>query len=358
MMKRMMWSALLLATGAAIVPLRAEIIEQVLVKVNGEIITQTEFEKRQLQELQGRPELAKLSPNSPQFAQAIAESAPALILGAVDDLLWLQRAKEHGWALTDDKITEIIGRIRKEQRLEDEGTFKRALASEGLTEADLRRNIERGALIQQVQQADVMEKISVTEEEIRGYYDAHKQEFTTAAEVMLREVLIPIPTSERGINVAEDEAARAKAEDVRKRLLEGEPFPKLAAEVSAASSKANGGLIGPYKVDELAEEFRKKLQTLKVGDITEVMAGTRGYQILKLESRSETKILPLDDARPAVSRKVAEQKARGDTLKYLEKLRSQAKIDFRNKELEKAYEKALAQRRESAGLPTPPPVKS
>jgi parvulin-like peptidyl-prolyl isomerase len=354
MMKRMMWSALLLATGAAIVPLRAEIIEQVLVKVNGEIITQTEFEKRQLQELQGRPELAKLSPNSPQFAQAIAESAPALILGAVDDLLWLQRAKEHGWALTDDKITEIIGRIRKEQRLEDEGTFKRALASEGLTEADLRRNIERGALIQQVQQADVMEKISVTEEEIRAYYDAHKQEFTTAAEVMLREVLIPIPTSERGINVAEDEAARAKAEDVRKRLLEGEPFPKLAAEVSSASSKANGGLIGPFKVDELAE----KLQTLKVGDITEVMAGTRGYQILKLESRSETKILPLDDARPAVSRKVAEQKARGDTLKYLERLRSQAKITWRNKELEKAYDKALAQRRESAGLPTPPPAKS
>jgi parvulin-like peptidyl-prolyl isomerase len=172
---------------------------------------------------------------------------------------------------------------------------------------------------------------------------------------MLREVLIPIPTSERGINVAEDEAARAKAEDVRKRLLEGEPFPRLAAELSSASSKANGGLIGPFKVDELAE----KLQTLNVGDITEVMAGPRGYQILKLESRSETKILSLDDARPAVSRKVAEQKARGDTLKYLEKLRSQAKITWgRNKELEKAYEKALAQRRESAGLPTPPPAKS
>ena len=60
-------------------PLRAEIIEQVLVKVNGDIITQSEFEKRQLTALQERPDLAKLTPSSPQFAQAVAEAAPRLI---------------------------------------------------------------------------------------------------------------------------------------------------------------------------------------------------------------------------------------------------------------------------------------
>ena len=76
MLKRLRWSVLLLATVAAIVPLRAEIIEQVLVKVNGDIITQSEFEKRQLTALQERPDLAKLTPGSPQFAQAIAESRP------------------------------------------------------------------------------------------------------------------------------------------------------------------------------------------------------------------------------------------------------------------------------------------
>ena len=78
----------------------------------------------------------------------------------------------------------------------------------------------------------MIEKISVTEEEIRAFYDAHKQDFTTPSEVTLREILIPVPATERGINVAEDEAARAKAEEVRKRLLAGEPFPRLAAEMS------------------------------------------------------------------------------------------------------------------------------
>jgi parvulin-like peptidyl-prolyl isomerase len=359
MLKRVTWSAILFAAVAAIVPLRAEIIEQVLVKVNGDIITQTEFEKRQFTALQERPDLAKLSPNSPQFAQAIAESAPALILGAVDELLWLQRAKEHGWGLTDERYAEIVGNIRKENKLEDDATFKRALASEGLTEADLRRNIERQALISQVQQQDVMSKISVTEEEIRAFYDANKQEFTTPAELTLRELLIPVPTSDRGVNVAEDEAAHAKADDVRKRLVAGEPFPQLAAEMSSAASKSNGGLISqPLKFDELAPAIRTLLEPLKVGDITEVIPTKLGYQILKLESRSATKILPLEEARPAVSRKVAQQKSQSEMVKYLEKLRTQARITWRHQELKKAYEKALAQRRESAGLPAPPPEKS
>ena len=97
---------------AAVPPLRAEIIEQMLVKVNGEIITRSEFEKRQLAHWR-EPELAKLGPNSPQLAQAVAESTPVLILDAIDELLWLQRAHEHGWAMSAEQLGRIVGDIRK-----------------------------------------------------------------------------------------------------------------------------------------------------------------------------------------------------------------------------------------------------
>ena len=201
-----------------------------------------------------------------------------------------------------------------------------------------------------------MDKVSVTQEEISTYYEANKQDFTTPAEITLREILIPVPTSERGINVAEDEAARAKAEEVRKRLLAGEPFPRLAAEVAGATPASGGPIV--VRLDELTAANQKVLEPMKVGDVTPVVATTRGYQILKLESRSETKILPLDEASPAVSRRIAEKKARGETMKYLEKLRSQARITWRNEELKKAYEKALVQRLQSVGLEAAPPPKS
>src|SRR5262245_51953674 len=90
-----------IAAVAATIPLRAEIVEQVLVKVNGEIITKTEFEQRQVAELRNRPELAKAPTASLELQRAIAQITPDLILSAVDELLLIQRGRESGYALGD-----------------------------------------------------------------------------------------------------------------------------------------------------------------------------------------------------------------------------------------------------------------
>jgi parvulin-like peptidyl-prolyl isomerase len=339
--------ALVVALALAAVPLRAEIIEQILVKVNGEIVTRSTFERMQMDALRARPELAKLSPTSPQLAQAVAEVTPALILDAVDDLLMLQRAREHGWALSAEQTNRIINDIRKNNNLEDDATFKKALEAEGYTEAELRKNIEKDVLINQVRQVDVMEKINVTDGEIRAYYEAHAGEFTTPSEVTLREIVIAVPASERGINVAQQEAAEQQAKQIHARLLAGEPFARLATEFSASGSKSDGGLVGTLRLDELSEDRQRAIADLKVGGISEVLRTNRGYEIFQVEARSETKVRTLEEARGDVSRRLAEQKSVSATLKYIEKLREQAKIDWRNDELKRAYEKALAERREA-----------
>ncbi len=229
-----------------------EIIEQVLVKVNGDILSKTEFETRQVGVLRQRPELANATENSDELRKAIAEVTPTLILDAVDELLLVQRGRELGLALGDQQFNQIVENIKKQNNLEDEERFQAALKQEGMTMADLRRNLERQMFVGQVQQRDVVDKISVTEDESRAYYEKNRQEFTTPSEVTLREILIEVPVSDRGINAAQDDEAKAEAEAVRKRALAGEPFARLAAEASDAPSKANGGLIGPISRDELA----------------------------------------------------------------------------------------------------------
>ncbi len=89
---------------------------------------------------------------------------------------------------------------------------------------------------------------------------------------------------------------------------------------------------------------------MKVGDVTEPIRTQRGYQILKLETRSETKTRAYDEARDDISQKVGDEKVRGERMKYLERLRGQATITWRNDELKKAYEQALAERRKALGL--------
>ena len=337
-------AAALLAFVASI-PAGADIIEQVLVKVNGDILTKTDFEQRQIAALRQRQDLGPIKPDSPELKKAIAEITPDLILSAVDELLLVQRGRELGYALGDEQFTSILDNIKKENKLETDEQFQAALKQEGLTLPDLRRSLERQMLISRVQQTEVMGKISITEDEAKAYYEKHRDEFTTPAAVTLREILVEVPGTEKGFNAAQDEAAKMKAEDIRKRLIGGEPFPRLAADLSDSPSKANGGLIGPVNSTDLAPALRDMVRKMNPGDVTEVIRTTRGYQILKLESKTEEAIRSFDAARTEIGDRVAEEKRRGELQKYLEKLRAQAIVTWKNDELKKAYEQALADRK-------------
>src|SRR5438477_3825420 len=206
MLKRLVCCAavVLVATLFISASLRAEIIEQVLVKVNGDIFTKSDFERLQVEFLRQRPELQNVTPESPELQKAVAESTPQLILSAVDELLLVQRGRELGYVMSDEQFKSVLENIKKDNNIDTDEKFNAALKQEGMTLADLRRQLEKNMLETRVQQAEEMEKISVSEDEARAFYDAHKNEFTTPSELMLREVLISVPTSDRGVNVAQD----------------------------------------------------------------------------------------------------------------------------------------------------------
>src|SRR5262245_5590209 len=212
MIKHLVVVAALVTLGVS-VSLRAEILEQVLVKVNGDIVTKSDFERMQVEFLRQRPELQNVTADSPELQKAVAESTPQLILTAVDELLLVQRGRELGYVMSDEQFKSVLDNIKKDNNIDTDEKFQDALKQEGMTLADLRREPEKNMLETLVQQNDVLTKISVTDDEARAYYDAHKIEFTTPSDLMLREILIAVPTTDRGVNVAQDDAAKAKAED-------------------------------------------------------------------------------------------------------------------------------------------------
>ncbi|MEQ1756824.1 MAG: peptidyl-prolyl cis-trans isomerase [Vicinamibacterales bacterium] len=330
------------AVALATLPLQAEVIEQVLVRVNGDIVTKSDFEQRQVAALRTRPELANISPSSPDLKKAIEEVTPSLILDAVDELLLVQRGRELGYSMTDDQFKGILDNIKKENKLEDEAVFQAALKQEGLTLVELRRNLERQMLVSRVQQQEITGRVSITDDEAKAYYDANKKEFTTPVELMFREILISVPTTPQGVNVAADEAARSRIEGLRSRLLAGEPFPRLATEESDSGSKANGGLIGPINDDELAPSLRALVDALKVGEVSQPIRVARGYQLLKLESRTEPMVKSFDEARSDIGNRIGQRKLDSERSKYLQRMRETATIVWRNDELKRAYDLALS----------------
>ena len=342
-MNRLHTTALaLMLTAAAGSTLGADIIEQILVRVNGEIITKSDLEQRQIAALRQRQEVPSLRGDDAALAKLLSEVTPQVIVDAVDELLLTQRGKELGYAMGDDQFKSIVDNIRKENKIESDEQFAQALQQEGMTMLDLRRQLEKQMLVSRVQQTEVSSKISVTDEEVAAYYDQYKVEFATTPQVTLREILVTVAGTEGSVNVAADEAARDKAEDIHKRLLGGEPFPRLAADLSDAASKANGGLLGEIPWEDVSPELQKDLTAMKPGDVTRVLRTPRGYQILKMDARTDGTLKPLADAREAVSEKVFEGKRKGEFRKYLVKLRAQGIIEWKNDEVKKAWETGVA----------------
>jgi peptidyl-prolyl cis-trans isomerase SurA len=321
---------------------KGEILEQILVKVNGDIITKTELEQRQIAALRQKDPNFRPGTDA-ELQKALVEVTPDVIVNAIDEMLLVQRGRELGYTLTGERFNSIVENIKKENKIETDEQFQAALKQENLTLEDLRRQIERQMLISQVQQVEVAGKIAVSEEEVKKYFEENRETFTTQPQITLREILVAVPTTEKGVNVGVDDAAKAKAEELRTRLQAGEPFAQLASDFSDSGSKANGGLIGPIARTDLSPDLLKEIDPLKVGELTRVLRTTRGYQLIKLESRTEQKVKTLDEARAEIADRLAANKQRGHMLTYLRQLRAQAIIDWKNEEIKKAYDLGVQQ---------------
>jgi parvulin-like peptidyl-prolyl isomerase len=323
--------------------LRADIIEAILVKVNGEIFTKSDLEVRQVAALRqmGQQVDLKTNPSDEQLRRLLEQVTPDLIVSVVDEILVLQRGRELGYKLTDEQFTSYLDNIKKESKIETEEQFQAALKQEGLTLAELRQNIEKTAIVSRVQQNEVIGRIAVSEEESQRYFESHRGEFTTPQAVTLREIFVNVPGDGATINVGLDEEAREKATQIRQRALNGESFEKLASEMSDAPSRANAGLIGPLNLSDLSTDLQKLIGGMKVGDVTTVLRAQRGYQILKLEASTAAETLPFEQAREQISERVYNEKRRAEFEKYLTRLRAEAIIDWKNEELKKAYQLGL-----------------
>ena len=318
-----------------------EIIERVLVKVNGDIITQSDLEARQGAVIRGQ-RVNTQGLTDAQLDKLVADITPQIIVEAIDELLVLQRGRELGYKLTDDRFKLVLENLKKENKIETDEQLQAALKGENMTLADLRVRMEKSAIINQVQNNEVLGRISVSENETKAYYEAHKAEFTTPATMMLREILIAVPVNKLGFSVGQDEVAKAKADALHARLKAGENFEKAVADASEAASKANGGLIGPISLSDIVPELRKLLEPLKAGDITGVIRTQAGYQIYKVDTLTPAKELPFDQAKEEIWNRVGNAKQEAEFAKYLQKIRAQAVIEWKNAELKKLYDRRVS----------------
>lgn len=327
----------------------SRIIQRVIVKVNGEVLTQTELEERQIDALREKnPQLQDAKGlQDDTLRSQLAEVTPAILAQAVDELLLIQRGRELGYSMTDEQFKRLVENVKTENQLDDAG-LQAALAQEGMTMTEWRQVAERQVIIQGVQSREIMSRTTLTESEMRTYYEAHRDEYLTPATVTLREIFLAVPTSLQGsqtvVNAAEQEAIEARIQAARQRLLKGEDAATVVAEVSESGSKANGGLVGPVNLGQIDPTLKPVLESLKPGEVSEPLRTAKGYLIFKMESRTESVPEPFAAVRDRVYQRIMGDRVDGETKKYLDSIRGAALIEWKDDSMRKLYEAGRAKR--------------
>src|SRR5262252_5771028 len=119
---------------AAAVAARSEIVEQVLVKVNGEIFTKSDLETRQIQEIRQRGKQIDLNTEqgNAELRKTIAEVTPTVLVSVVDEMLVVQRGKELGYKLSDDQFKSVLDNLKTQNKIENEEQLLAALKQENM----------------------------------------------------------------------------------------------------------------------------------------------------------------------------------------------------------------------------------
>jgi parvulin-like peptidyl-prolyl isomerase len=306
-------TAVALAAGAA----RAEVIERVVAKVNGQIITLSDFQSRQIAAAQA----ARIEPAN--VGAFLRQNNAKILQEAIDDVLIMQRAEEAGIKAPPQWIDEAISGIKKDNNLNTEEQFEEALQHEGLTLGELRSNIERGILKRYVLERDIRGKVEISDSELRGEYDKLKAtQFTKPPTVSLQEILVK--EADGGLTRARELAAKAKS---------GEDFAVLAKTFSSAASRANGGEIGEVARTDMSPELAALTAALPVGGVSEPMPVEGGHRILKVTAKTEGSTVPFEAAKEKIRDQVMMSRFAKEYDTYMTDLRKNAQVELRVREV-------------------------
>jgi peptidyl-prolyl cis-trans isomerase D len=148
---------------------------------------------------------------------------------------------------------------------------------------------------------DYAARVTPSEDDIRDYYEGNLDEFNIPKTVEARHILIK---ADQDAKAEQDESARKKAEEIFKLAKEGQDFAELARKYSEGPTKAKGGYLGTFRREEMVKPFSDKAFSMNAGDISEPVRTDFGWHIIKVEKVNPAKTLSLGEAEADIRKKL------------------------------------------------------
>jgi len=193
---------------------------------------------------------------------------------------------------------------------------------QGIAWEDYKTQISNGLLSQKVIQQEVGSRLDIGQDEVKQYYDAHKDEFNRPEQVDLGEIFL----GTEGKSPEEIAAIRIKTEDLHNRLVKGEDFTELAKRYSEGSTAKEGGDLGTFERGQLSPQLEDVVFKLQKGQVTDVIQTKTGFEILKVLNHYDAGLQPLDKVDSEITNKLYTQKMQPALRDYLAQLREESYV--------------------------------
>ncbi|MDQ2946205.1 MAG: peptidylprolyl isomerase [Acidobacteriota bacterium] len=299
------------------------VVEEIIAKVNGDIVTKGELAKtRQEMEAAMRQQGGA---NPLTLQKELNEREKDTLRDRIDQLLLVQKGKDLNINV-DSEVSKYIANLQSEAKVADPEKFQEYVHNQtGVPFEDWKSEMKNSMLTQRVIRQEVGGKMNVKKEEMQKYYDEHKSEFVREERVFLREILV----STDGKDAAGKAASEKKAKDLYDRAKKGEKFPELARDNSDAVTAKSYGELGAFKKGELNPIIETQVWSQPKGFVTPPLRVDNGFMILKVEEHQKQGQAEMSEVENEITDKLFSPKMQPALREYLTKLRQNAFLEIK-----------------------------
>ena len=285
--------------------------------VNGSVITSEEFNR-------------ELSPIKQRLSQQGQKISPEQLEGIRNEILdnlinlelLFQESRNNVIEVEKEEVDSQIKLLK--QKFSNDTEFKNFLSELNLSESALKLKIKKGIAIQKLIETQIADKIKISDEESKVFYDKNPDLFKQPEQIKASHILMKV---EPGADEMKKSEAKQKIKNIQQKLNKGEDFATLAKEFSEGPSKNNGGDLGYFQQGQMVKPFEDAAFALKTEEVSDIVETRFGYHIIKVIDKTPEKTIAYENVKDDLAQHLKQEKTNQEVKTYIQKLREKSKIE-------------------------------
>ncbi len=297
---------------------QARIVDRIVASVNDQIITLSDLKREaKVIKLEHPEKFGKLNINDPQAQRFFLQQM-------ISTLLIENELKRIGRGISDREVNAAYNAIKKRNKMTDT-QFANFLKKKGLTVEEYKKALKERLERIRFFNFAIKSHITITDDQVKAYYEKHKNEFDGGEKVRIAQIFVPAPPDlpkEKRLQ-RQNLIMRIEAE-----LYKGKPFATVLNEYSNNPLVQASGDLGWFRRKDLMKPIAEAAFKLKKGGVSEVIETKSGFHIIKVLDIEVAKKHDFKDVKDRIERILYQQESEKRLDEWLKKARENANIQI------------------------------